>query len=68
MISLETFDQIQHRLKEGAKAPARKDINEDFSLRGFVVCGDCGHPLTACWSKSSTGKKYPLLSLPSKRL
>ncbi|MCV6546206.1 MAG: zinc ribbon domain-containing protein [Cohaesibacter sp.] len=28
-------------------------------MRGFVVCGDCGHPLTACWSKSSTGKKYP---------
>ena len=59
LISLETFEKIQHRLKEGAKAPARKDINEDFPLRGFVECGDCEKPLTACWSKSKTGKKHP---------
>ena len=25
----------------------------DFPLRGFVLCGDCNKPLTACWS---TGK------------
>ena len=59
LVSLETFEKIQVRLKEGAKAPARKDINEDFPLRGFVKCGDCGKPLTACWSKSKTGKKHP---------
>ncbi len=59
LISLETYEKIQHRLKEGARAPARKDINEDFPLRGFVECGDCEKPLTACWSKSSTGKKHP---------
>ncbi len=59
LINLETFEKIQHRLKEGAKAPARKDINEDFPLRGFVKCGDCEKPLTACWSKSKTGKKHP---------
>ena len=59
LINLETYEKIQHRLKEGARAPARKDINEDFPLRGFVQCGDCEKPLTACWSKSSTGKKHP---------
>ena len=59
LITLETFEKIQHRLKEGAKAPARKDINEDFPLHGFVKCGDCEKPLTACWSKSKTGKKHP---------
>ena len=32
-------------------APARKDINEDFPLRGFVACDDCGEPMTSCWSK-----------------
>ena len=58
LISYETFEKIQHRLEEGAYTPARKDINEDFPLRGFVECGDCSHPLTACWSKSSTGKKH----------
>ena len=59
LITLATFEKIQHRLKEGARAPARKDINEDFPLRGFVKCGDCEKPLTACWSKSKTGKKHP---------
>ena len=59
LISFETFERIQTRLREGARAPARKDINEDFPLRGFVACGDCGKPLTACWSKSQTGKKHP---------
>lgn len=59
LISFETFEKIQQRRAEGAKAPARKDINEDFPLRGFVVCDDCGAPLTACWSTSSTGKKHP---------
>ena len=59
LISYETFLKNQDRLKEGAYAPARKDINADFPLRGFIACGDCGKPLTACWSKSKTGKRHP---------
>lgn len=59
LISLTTFEKIQERLADKAKAPARKDISEDFPLRGFILCDDCSNPLTACWSKSKTGKKYP---------
>ncbi|MEM8950294.1 MAG: zinc ribbon domain-containing protein, partial [Pseudomonadota bacterium] len=59
LISFETFQKIQNRLSTGAKAPARKDISADFPLRGFVLCDDCCKPLTACWSKSKTGKKHP---------
>ena len=59
LIDLVTFEKMQSRLQEGAKAPARKDINAEFPLRGFVSCGDCERPLTACWSKSKTGKKHP---------
>lgn len=59
LIDLATFQKIQDRLKGGAKVPARADINADFPLRGFVVCGDCHKPLTACWSKSKTGKQHP---------
>ena len=62
LISLETYRKIQCRLEAGAKAPARKDINKDFPLRGFVVCGGCEKPLTACWSTSKTGKKHPYYS------
>ena len=41
------------------KVPARKDLNKDFPLRGFVSWGCCSLPLTACGSKSSTGKRHP---------
>ncbi len=51
LISYETWQKIQHRLKENAKAPARKNLSKDFPLRGFVTCGDCGTPLTGGWSR-----------------
>lgn len=58
LISVETYQKIQKRLTEVRKAPARKDIAEDFPLRGFVVCGDCGTPYRSAWSKGKF-KKYP---------
>ncbi len=59
IISLETYQTIQERRTAKAIAPVRKDINEDFPLRGFVTCGTCDKPMTSCWSKSCTGAKYP---------
>ena len=59
LVSLATFQRIQEHLDEKAKAPARKDMNTDFVLRGSVTCHDCGNALTACWSTSKTGKKHP---------
>ena len=58
LIDLETFQKIHDRLNGIARIPARKDINQDFPLRGFVLCGCCGKPLTACWSKGKA-KHYP---------
>lgn len=58
LITLETFKAIQDRLNGIARVPARKDINEDFPLRGFVLCGCCGNPLTANWSKGKAAH-YP---------
>lgn len=58
LISPETFDRIQDRLKEKEKVPSRKDINKDFPLRGFVLCNQCRHPFTASWSKGKR-KPYP---------
>src|SRR5207302_10988965 len=54
LISPETFDRIQERLAEKQKLPARKDLNQDFPLRGFVLCSSCDHPLTASWSRGKT--------------
>ena len=58
IISLETFEAIQERKNTIQRAPTRKDINEDFPLRGFVTCSCCDAPMTACWSKSATGKRH----------
>ncbi|MEM1344783.1 MAG: recombinase family protein [Pseudomonadota bacterium] len=66
LISLETFERIQERLRGKAKAPARKDLNADFPLRGFVLCDDCSTPLTACWSRSKTGARHPYYLCPTK--
>ncbi len=59
LISFETFEKIQERLNGKPKVAVRSDIDADFPLRGFVECANCGHPMTACWSKSKTGKKHP---------
>ncbi|MCI0655076.1 MAG: recombinase family protein [Methylococcaceae bacterium] len=65
LISFETFRKIENRLKAGARVPARKNLNADFPLRGFVTCGHCGTPLTACWSQGRTGR-YPYYLCPTK--
>ncbi|QPH56082.1 recombinase family protein [Pontivivens ytuae] len=58
LISLETYERIQARLKEGTYAPARKDVAQDFILRGAVRCACCNTLLTAGWSTGKT-KTYP---------
>ena len=59
LISFETHQRIIDAI-EGKKrsAPARKDYNEDFPLRGFVQCDCCGNAMTAAWSKGKY-KHYP---------
>lgn len=53
LISYETFKRIQEKADGKSVAPHRTDRNEDFPLRGYVLCNDCDTPLTACWSKGS---------------
>ena len=56
LISFETWKRIQNRLENQSMAPRRKDIHEDFPLRGYVTCGSCGKPYTSCWSKGVGGR------------
>ena len=51
LVSFECHQRIQERLNGTAKVPYRKNLHEDFPLRGFVSCGDCGKPMTGSWSK-----------------
>lgn len=65
LISTEAFWRIQERRKDRALAPARKDIGNDFALRGFVSCEGCGALLRSCWSKGKT-KSHPYYLCQSK--
>ncbi|MDG1208243.1 MAG: zinc ribbon domain-containing protein, partial [Paracoccaceae bacterium] len=65
LISMATFEKVQKRLETTGYAPARADIGEDFSLRGFATCGDCGSNLRSSWSKGKT-KYYPYYLCQSK--
>ena len=58
LISFETHQRILDTIEGKKRAPAaRKDLNEDFPLRGFVTCGCCGNAMTAAWSKGCR-KRY----------
>jgi len=55
LISLETFDKVQERRKGAAYAPKRKNIGDDFALRGIAVCGGCNAPLRSSISRGNGG-------------
>ncbi|MGE0052945.1 MAG: recombinase family protein [Hyphomicrobium sp.] len=59
LIGLQTYERIQQRIKGGTRVFSNQDIGEDFPLRGYAACADCGGPLTASWSTSKSGKKHP---------
>jgi len=52
LIGEAVFEKVQAVL-DGRSAPItpRPRNDEDFPLRGFVMCGECGEPLTGSWSK-----------------
>lgn len=56
IISFETWKQIQDKLKTQAKVSARKDIECDFPLRGFILCDHCKSPMTSGWSHGRNAK------------
>lgn len=56
LISVETFEKVQARRAGIAKAPQRKNIGDDFALRGMCLCANCGVPLRSSWS---TGRAKP---------
>src|SRR5205807_10505133 len=59
IVSQEAFDKVQMIL-DGRRPKITPHVrnNEDFPLRQFVCCGNCGDPLTGSWSRSKTKKRY----------
>lgn len=59
IISLKLFEQVQERIHGKIPQRTRKDMREDFPLRGYINCIHCQHPLTASWSTSRSKEKHP---------
>ena len=56
LIDLATYERIQEKLTGRKSAYKLKIVNEDFPLRGFVVCPFCKQIDTASWSTGRNGK------------
>ncbi|MGF1447610.1 MAG: recombinase zinc beta ribbon domain-containing protein [Pikeienuella sp.] len=58
LITYEEYERIQDRLSGNKLVHVRKDLHEDFVLRGHVACAACGNPMTAAWTKGRSAY-YP---------
>lgn len=65
LISADIWQRVQDRIHGIIVAPRRPNLNEDFPLRGYVVCAHCDTPLTACWSKGSHSR-HPYYLCPKR--
>ncbi len=59
LITFQTYQRIQERIYGRDASPRRTNVNEDFPLRGAVVCDDCSVPLRSSWSTSRNKDKHP---------
>jgi site-specific DNA recombinase len=58
LVSEELFERAQQALNGRSKRQKHVKHHEDWPLRRFVLCADCGKPLTAGWVKNSKGQPY----------
>ena len=58
IISMETHEAIKKRLARPEGKRIRKDVSDDFPLRGLLVCAVCGCNITAAKSKGRSSR-YP---------
>lgn len=58
LVSEELFESAQHALNGRSKRQKHVKHHEDWPLRRFVLCGECGKPLTSGWVKNRKGKPY----------
>lgn len=59
MVNMEEFMKAQLIMRgRSVNSGSRNGQNPEFPLRHFVICGYCGKPLTASWSRGRN-KRYP---------
>ena len=54
LVSDALFNTVQEKIN--SKSVPHKQLNEDFPLRGIVLCNECEKPLTAGWAKGRSQK------------
>lgn len=61
LIDEKTFYKCQEIMKsrDTGQNISHIQANENFPLRNFITCGNCGRPLTAAFSRGRHGGKYP---------
>ncbi|WP_224815620.1 recombinase family protein [Hasllibacter sp. MH4015] len=57
LVSMDIFEKVQERRLGASHAPQRKNIGNDFALRGIATCACCDAPLRSSWSKGKY-KRY----------
>ncbi len=63
LITEEVYEANCKRIHgEGKGGFVRQDVRDDFPLRGLVNCSACERKMTAYFSKSKTGARYPYYS------
>ena len=58
LITIDTYNKIQERLKGQRRIWLREDYSSDFPLRPYVRCAGCKKLYTASWS-GGNGGRYP---------
>jgi len=63
IVSESLFYEVQQILSGNRKArgkfiPKYSKLRDDFHLRGILNCNNCGHTMTASFSKGEQGKRY----------
>jgi site-specific DNA recombinase len=65
LVDEETFWKCQSLLRTDGLIVAKERNNPDFPLRGFLICGHCGKPLTGSWSQGKN-QRYAYYHCPPK--
>lgn len=56
LVSMEIFERVQARREGRAYAPRRKNIGDEFALRGVAACASCGSALRSSFARGNGGR------------
>ena len=67
IISRDTFDEVQVRLKAAAHAPAVSKSKVEYLLHGKAFCGHCGAPMVGECGRSKNGSMFYYYACATKK-